>query len=118
MELVHEYEPESLLYPYPHEVSEELSRKRKLLESIKLEVVAGPEGYGFNFTLEGTMISSSDNDDLSLFEEAVADFEERHPDISVKELLDKNEVVREDLPFGKRVKQLKENLATIEQTWG
>ena len=117
IQLVHQYAPESLLYPYPHDVSEELSRKRSLFESIKLKLVADPEGYRFNFTLEGTIISSSDNDELSSFEEAVADFEESHPDISVKELLDKNKLIPEDTPFGQRVRQLKKDLATIEQTW-
>ena len=46
--LVHEYDWQNMLYPYPHDVedneAEQFSRKRELFESINLNVLAEPKG--------------------------------------------------------------------------
>ncbi len=119
-ELVHEYDWQSMLYPYPHDtqddLAEQLSRKRNLFTSIKLKVLADPKGYEFNFTLDGTIISTTYTDELSSFEDELEDFEERHPDISIKDLLDTSKLLQENTPFAEKVNKLKQNLVTIEQT--
>lgn len=121
-ELVHEYDWQSMLYPYPHDVEDQLaeqfSRKRNLFESVKLEVLADPKGYEFNFTLDGTIISTTYTDEISSFEDELEDFEERHPDISVKDLLDANKLLPENTPFAQKVNRLKQNLVTTERTSG
>ena len=120
MGLVHEYDWQSMLYPYPHDVedneAEQFSRKRKLFESIKLNILAEPKGYEFTFTLDGTIISTTYSEELSSFENDLEDFEQRHPDISVKDLLDTNRRLQEDTPFAEKVNKLKQDLVTIEQT--
>jgi site-specific DNA recombinase len=120
MELVHEYDWQSMLYPYPDKVedplAEQFSRKRNLFASIRLEVVADPKGYEFNFTLDGTVISTTYADELSSFEDELEDFEEQHPDIPLKDLLDTNKLLPENTPFAKKVNKLKQNLVTIERT--
>jgi len=121
MSLVHEYDWQRTLYPYPHDVedqeAEQFSRKRKLFESIKLNVLAEPKGYEFTFTLDGTIISTKYSDELSSFEDDLEDFEQRHPHISVKDLLDTNKRLQENTPFAQKVNKLKQDLVTIEQTW-
>jgi len=120
MELVHEYDWQSMLNPYPHKVedplAEQFSRKRNLFGSIRLEVVADPKGYEFNFTLDGTVISTTYADELSSFEDELEDFEEQHPDIPLKDLLDSKKLLPENTAFAKKVNKLKENLVTTEQT--
>ncbi len=122
MALVHEYDWQSMLYPYPHDVedpvAEQFARKRKLFESINLRILADPKGYEFTFTLDGTIISTIYSDELSSFEDELQDFEQRHPDISIKDLLDTNKRLQESTPFAEKVKRLKQDLVTIEQTWG
>jgi hypothetical protein len=54
---------------------------------------------------------------MDSFEEELQDFEEQHPDISIKELLYSKKLLPETTPFAKKVNQLKKNLVTIEQTW-
>ena len=71
-----------------------------------------------NFTLDGTIISTTYTDELSSFEDELEDFEERHPDISIKDLLDTNKLLQENTPFAEKVNKLKQNLVTIEQTSG
>ena len=120
MGLVHEYDWQSMLYPYPHDVedneAEQFARKRKLFESINLSVLAEPKGYEFTFTLDGTIISTTYSDELSSFEDDLEDFEQRHPGISIKELLDTNKRFQESTPFAVKVNKLKQDLVTIEQT--
>lgn len=116
-ELVHEYDSQSLLYPYPDQSqAEELAKKRGLFASISLEVRADPEGFEFDFTLNSTMISTRQSDEHSLFEEQLEDFQERHPEISLEDLLDPNNLVHEDTPFAREVNKLKADLVTIERT--
>ncbi len=120
-DLVHEYDWQSLLYPYPThdsqaDLTEQLGRKRNLFACIKLKVLADPKGYEFNFTLDGTIISTTYSDELSSFEDELEDFEERHPDMSIKDLLDTNKLLQENTPFAEKVNRLKRNLVTIEQT--
>jgi len=71
----------------------------------------------FTFTLDGTIISTKYTDELSSFEDDLEEFEQRHPDISIKDLLDNNKLLPENTPFAKKVNQLKQDLVTIEQTW-
>ena len=123
MDLVTQYDWNSTLYPMPPEgVSqddrvEQILRKRSLFESINLKVLADPKGYEFKFTLDGTIVSTTDKDELSSFEDQLEDFEERHPDISVKDMLDSKKTVEENMPFTTKVNHLKRNLATTVQTW-
>lgn len=109
-----------MLYPYPYatqdDLAEQLSRKRNLFNSIRLKVLADPKGYEFNFTLDGAIISTRYADELSSFEDELKDFEERHPDISLKDLLDTNKLIQENTPFAEKVNKLKQDLVTIEQT--
>ena len=120
MQLVHEYDWQSMLYPYPHDFedneAEQFARKRKLFESIKLNVLADPKGYEFTFTLDGTIISTTYSDELSSFEDDLEDFEQRHPDISIKDVLDTNKTFQENTPFAEKVNKLKQDLVTIERT--
>ena len=120
MELVHEYDWQSLLYPYPHDtqddLTEQLSRKRNLFTSIKLKVIADPKGYEFNFTLDGTIVSTKYADEMSSFEYDLEDFEEQHPDMLVKDLLDSGKLFSENSVFAQKVNKLKQNLVTTEQT--
>jgi hypothetical protein len=95
-----------------------LERKRNFLESIRLAVVADPQNYQFNITLDGKIISTKDNDELISFNDELKNFEKQHPDISVKDLLDENKPIPEHTLFAEKVNQLKQNLVTIEQTSG
>ncbi|MFC2041888.1 recombinase family protein [Chloroflexota bacterium] len=117
-QLVFDYDQRSLLYrPPDYNEDEQLLRKRSLFEYIKLKVLADPKAYQFNFTLDGTIVSTTDTDELSSFEDELDDFEKLHPDISVKDLLDTNKLIPENTPFAKKVNQLKQDLVTIERTW-
>jgi site-specific DNA recombinase len=115
MKFVYNYDPQNLLYP-PSEPSKEdqLAKKRGLLASIKLKVLADPKGYEFSFTLDGTIISTTDANES--FADELEEFEEQHPDISVRDLLDTKELLPGDTPFVQKVNQLKRNLVTIERT--
>jgi len=121
-DLVFQYDWQSMLYPYPHDVedplAEQFTRKRNLLESINLKILADPQGYEFSFTLDGTIVSTTSSDELSSFEDALENFEKRHPDILIKDLLDTDKLLQEDTPFARKVNQLKQNLVTIERTSG
>ncbi|MDD5288598.1 MAG: hypothetical protein PHY28_05745, partial [Dehalococcoidales bacterium] len=88
------------------------------LESLRLKVTATPKDFQFNFTLDGKIISTKDADELSSFNEELAKFEEQHPEVSVKDLLDNNKPIPEDTPFAQKINQLKQNLVTIERTSG
>jgi hypothetical protein len=107
------------IYPLDkHQLTAQLNTKRGLLESIHLKVTADPKSYQFNFTLDGKVISTTDANELSSFEDELKRFEEQHPNVSVKDLLDTNKLLPEDTHFAKKVNQLKQNLVTIERTWG
>jgi site-specific DNA recombinase len=122
-QLVHDYDWNRTLYPFPpdgipeDDVHEALLRKRSLFEAINLKVLADPTSFQFNFTLDGTIVSTTDASELASFEDQLEEFEKLHPDISVKDLLDKTKLLPETTPFAKNVNQLKQNLATIERTW-
>ncbi len=119
-DLVYQYDWQSMLYPYPHDTqdnaAEQLARKRSLFQSINLKILANPESYEFSFTLDGTIVSTTSSDELSSFEDDLEDFEERHPDMSIKDLLDTDKLVQEDRAFAGKVNRLKQNLVTIERT--
>ncbi|MFC1892411.1 recombinase zinc beta ribbon domain-containing protein, partial [Chloroflexota bacterium] len=120
------YQPfsDTILHPYmddfekrlENHLDEILFRRRSLFESIRLKVLADLTGYQFNFTLQGVMLSTTNAEELSYFDDLEA-FEEQNPDICISDLLDPNKLVPGDTPFVKKVNQLKENLATIERTW-
>ncbi|MDD5083020.1 MAG: zinc ribbon domain-containing protein, partial [Dehalococcoidales bacterium] len=117
-QLTHDYHPQNLLHPMSQPSKEDqITKKRNLYASINLKVLATSEGYEFNFTLDGTIISSKDTQDLSSFEDQLEQFEQQHPDISVGELLNSTKPLQGDTPFVQKVNQLKRNLVTIEQTW-
>lgn len=119
-DLVFQYDWKSMLYPYRHDtqddIAEQFARKRNLFESINLKILADPQGYEFNLTLDGTIVSTRSSDELSSFEDDLEDFEERHPDILIKDLLDSDKPLQEDTRFARKVNQLKQNLVTIERT--
>ncbi len=96
--------------------TDDLKEKRSLLEQLQLEVVANPQSYEFSFKLPGQIISTSGADDEALFNQALKEFEQQHPDTSIEDLLDINKQLPEDTPFAKVVNQVKQNLVTIEQT--
>ena len=120
-DLIHEYDWQSMLYPYPHDVedpiAEQFARKRKLFESIKLKVIADPTGYQFNFTLDGTILSTKYADEMSSFEHELQAFEEKHPDMFLKDFLDSGKLLSENPVLAQKVNKLKQNLVTTEQTW-
>ncbi len=99
------------------QLTAQLNRKRKLLESIRLKVTADQKSYQFSFTLDGAIISTADANELSSFEDELKKFEENHPDVSVKDLLDTSKKLAGDTPFVQKINNLKQNLVTIEQTW-
>jgi len=120
MKLVQEYDSQSSLYPLNDGevvLAEELIKKRKLFELINLKVTADNNGYEFNFTLDGTMISTKQIDELASFEDELDAFETQHPEIAVKDLLDGSKLLPEDTTFAEKVNQLKQDLVTTEQTW-
>jgi len=120
-DLVFQYDWKSTLYPQPHDtqddIAEQFARKRNLFESIKLRILAEPQGYEFSFTLDGTIVSTTSSAELSSFEDNLEDFEERHRGLVIRDLLDNDKVLEEDTPFARKVNQLKQNLVTIERTW-
>jgi hypothetical protein len=105
--------------PYlpPGELPKQLTRKRGLFESIRLKVTADQKSYQFSFTLDGTIISTSDANKMSSFKDELKKFEEKHPEILVKDLLDNSKKLEGDTPFVQKINNLKRNLVTIEQTW-
>ena len=119
-DLVYQYDWQSMLYPYPHDTqdnaAEQLARKRSLFQSINLKILANAQSYEFSFTLDGTIVSTASSDELSSFEDDLEDFEERHPDMSIKDLLDTDKLLQEDTAFARKVNRLKQNLVTIERT--
>jgi site-specific DNA recombinase len=119
-DLVCQYDWQSTLYPQPHDtqddIAEQFTRKRNLFESINLKILADPQGYEFTFSLDGSIVSTRSSDELSCFEDDVEDFQERHPDILIKDLLDTDRLLQEDTPFARKVNELKRNLVTIERT--
>jgi site-specific DNA recombinase len=119
--LVDEYDWQRVvLYPNTPDVedpvAEQFARKRRLSESINLKVVADPRSYEFSFTLDGTIVSTTSTDELSSFEDDLEQFEDRHPGVSIKDLLDTDKLLEEDTAFGRKVNRLKQNLVTIERT--
>ncbi|MFU8796495.1 MAG: hypothetical protein ACNA7X_04295, partial [Dehalococcoidia bacterium] len=121
MQFVSDYQPESLLYPPPEVddpdyAQQQFARKRDLLSSIKLKVLADPDTFEFDFTLDGVMHSTRYVDDHDSFTDQLDEFQQQHPGVSVRDLLDPNTVLQEDSPFATRVNRLKGNLVTIEQT--
>jgi site-specific DNA recombinase len=121
-DLIHEYDWQSMLYPYPHDVedpvAEQFARKRKLFESIKLKVIADPKAYQFNFTLDGTILSTKYADEMSSFEHELQAFEEQHPDMFLKNFLHSGKLLSENPVLAQKVNKLKQNLVTTEQTSG
>jgi len=119
-DLIHEYDWQSMLYPYPHDVedpiAEQFARKRKLFESIKLKVIADPKGYQFNFTLDGTILSTKYAHEMSSFEHELQAFEEQHPDMFLKDFLDSGNLLSENPVLAQKVNKLKQDLVTTERT--
>ncbi len=98
--------------------TDELEKKRSILEKLRLAVSVQPSTltYQFTFKLGGQIISTADADNEALFNQALKEFEKQHPDITIDDLLDFNKQLPEDTPFAKVVNQVKRNLVTIEQT--
>jgi hypothetical protein len=96
--------------------TDDLETRRRLLEKLRLEIVANPQSYEFSFKLAGQIISTADADDEAFFNQALKEFEQQHPDISIEDLLAVNKQLPEDTPFAKIVNQVKQNLVTIERT--
>jgi len=121
MQFVHDYQPDRSLYPPPEVddpdyAQQQFAKKRDLLSSIRLKVLADPDNFEFDFTLDGVIHSSRYADDHDSFTDQLLDFQDQHPGVSVRDLLDPNTVLQEDSPFATRVNRLKGNLVTIEQT--
>ena len=95
-----------------------LEEKRELLDCLQLNVIADPQSYQFSFKLSGQIISTVDSDDESSFNQSLKDFEQKHPDIFIDDLLSINKQLPDDTPFARAVNQVKNNLVTIEQTPG
>ena len=121
MQFVSDYQPESLLYP-PSEVDDpdyaqqQFARKRDLLSSINLKVLADRDTFEFDFTLDGVIHSTRYAEQHDSFNDQLDEFQRNYPGVSVRDLLDPNTVLQEDSPFARRVNRLKGNLVTIEQT--
>jgi hypothetical protein len=100
------------------EPTDNLEMKRGLLDSLHLKIVVQPDpkSYQFSFKLGGQIISTLDADDEALFNKALKDFEQQHPDITIEDLLDFNKQLPGNSPFAQSVNQVKRNLVTIEQT--
>ena len=89
-----------------------------MLLEIKLRVLADPKSFSFNFTLQGNLISSTQEEDFSSFEKELRDYEQQHPDVTIGDLLNPNKPLAEGTPSAKAVNEAKSNLVTIEQTSG
>jgi hypothetical protein len=92
-----------------------LHEKRRLLELLRLEIVADPHNYQFSFKLGGQLISTADDDydDNPTLDQALNEFIQQHPDdytdTEITVTLPKNK------PLSLLVNHLK-NLVTSEQT--
>ena len=94
----------------------DLQAKRSLLEKLRLQIVANPQSYEFTFKLGAQIISTADADDEAFFNQTLKEFEQKHPDTSIEDLLDINKQLPEDTPFAEIVNHVKQNLVTIKQT--
>jgi len=69
--------------------TDNLSEKRRLLEMLRLEIVADPHSFQFSFKLGGQLISTQNydsndeftKDELAALNQELAEFKEKHPDI-------------------------------------
>lgn len=108
------------LYLSPAQITKQFARKlslkRSLFEAIRLKVQADQKSYQFTIALDGHIISTTEAHELSAFDDELRRFEKKHPDVSVKDLLDNPKLLPEDTPFVQKLNQLKQNLVTIEQT--
>ena len=97
------------------EDGDELKKIRNILEFLQLKVVADPQSYQFSFKLGAQLVSSTDSDSDACFAQQLKEFEHKHPDISIEDLLS-DKPLPEDTPYGRLHNQIKKNLVTIEQT--
>jgi hypothetical protein len=125
MFLEHEYRTFDIInseddapYLVPVSISERLANRRLLLESIKLRVIADPKSFSFNFTLQGNLISSAQEEEFASFDKELRKFEEENTDVTLGDLIDANKELPEGTPFAHKVNEFKNDLVTIEQTSG
>jgi hypothetical protein len=97
--------------------TDDLNNKRKLLDSLRFEVVADAQSYQLSFKLGGQIISTADAANETYFNQALKDFEQQYPDTDITDLLDIKKQLSEDTSLGRIVNRMKQNLVTIEQTW-
>jgi len=70
-------------------LTDNLHEKRKLLEMLRLEIVADPHSYQFGFKLGGQLITTQNYDrndefteeELAALNQSLNEFKEKHPDI-------------------------------------
>ena len=96
--------------------TDHLDQKRKLFETLRLQVLATPQNYQLTFKLGAQIVSSSDADFEDHFNQLLKEFEQQHPDINMQDLLDIGTQLPEDTSFGRAVNTVKQNLVATEQT--
>ncbi len=100
----------------PEEPSTILARKRELFESLRLNVEADQKTFWLTIVLNGELVSIEDYDDARSFKDELKQFEVKHPDVTVSEILDTDLNRVADSPIVQKVAKLKQDLVTIEQT--
>ena len=105
------------LYQVPVSISEIHANRRLLLESINLRILADRKSFSFNFTLQGNLISSAQEEEFSSFEKEMRDFEQQHPDVAIQDFLDTKRALPKETPFAEKVNQFKNDLVTTARTW-
>ena len=102
----------------PVSISERLANRRLLLESIKLRVLADHKSFSFNFTLQGNLISSTQEEEFASFDKELRKFEEENAYVTLGDLIDLKKPLAEGTPLAHKVNEFNNNLVTIEQSSG
>jgi len=98
------------------ETSVILARKRALFESLRLKVVANQKTFWLTIVLNGELVSIEDYDKAITFRDDLRNFEVKHPDVTVSEILETDLSRAGYSPLVQKVTKLKQDLVTIEQT--
>ena len=77
---------------------------------------SNPKSFEFNFKFAGQLVSTLDSKQEDYFNNALHEFEQKHPDVFIEDFLDFKKQLPGDTPFADIVNQVKRNLVTIEQT--
>jgi site-specific DNA recombinase len=95
-----------------------LNQKRRMLEVMRIKVLATPGNYRFTCFIDAELTSDIDEELESLVDEKVKELETLHPEVNFGDLIDQAKLIPEDTLIGKATNQIKKkkNLVTIERT--